>query len=359
MSLQSAYDVDLALICHYSLSSDRRKMLPFAMIWEDATPLGYAVEHSTNYIQPITRGLARQHRFIIKDQLLNYDLFINFEDDMVIKKSAVNYFWETSMQIQREQSQARSNLLDYYGAVEMKRHFYGELTKHQWERLIPGWIRVEAALPKFKQRHRSTDKVVDWETSCCHLHLENTNERRSESVPTRDLLYWETDIAALGVRQLPTIGWSALQAGTREDYYSDPNYIVGRFGGEETGNSNWLNNQGGWMGTAAQIHMWHSKLCRMPFLPPLGFDDGLGSQSVEYWSGGISLVGVNSCNLQRIIPMSSFGDALLYHASNNKQGQAVVQARSPSRTIVDLYRQLKHLISDAERKKQEEIEDMA
>lgn len=62
----------------------------------------------------------------------------------------------------------------------------------------------------------------------------------------------------------------------------------------------------------------------LPFLSPYDLPhyrfDGLDMRSVEYWSGGIQLVGVNACNLQRIITMDpdGFSKHLLYHTSNNK-----------------------------------------
>ena len=52
--------------------------------------------------------------------------------------------------------------------------------------------------------------------------------------------------------------------------------------------------------------------------------DGLDTRSVEYWSGGIQLSGIQSCNMQRIMTLDpdGFSRHLLYHTSNNKQRQA-------------------------------------
>jgi hypothetical protein len=76
------YQVDTYLIAHYSLSPSRlnllRESLPASVglqVWDDACPLGYPrpSEGSTDYIVNITRALARQHRYVIKDKFAYYD----------------------------------------------------------------------------------------------------------------------------------------------------------------------------------------------------------------------------------------------------------------------------------------------
>jgi len=41
---------------------------------------------------------------------------------------------------------------------------------------------------------------------------------------------------------------------------------------------------------------------------------------VEFWSGGLQIVGLRGCNMQRFVRLDadSFGKSLLYHYSNNK-----------------------------------------
>jgi hypothetical protein len=68
--VDAGYAVDSYLRAHYTLSPIRLQQLRNALpvstgleVWDGATPLGYAVEHSVEKIQPITRALARQHRY--------------------------------------------------------------------------------------------------------------------------------------------------------------------------------------------------------------------------------------------------------------------------------------------------------
>jgi hypothetical protein len=67
------YDVDLFLVCHYTLRPEREGLVRAALppgvgleIWNDATPLGYKTD-SEPFTKLINRTehLARQHRFVI------------------------------------------------------------------------------------------------------------------------------------------------------------------------------------------------------------------------------------------------------------------------------------------------------
>jgi hypothetical protein len=80
--LTSGYQVDTYLIAHYSLSQTRfnllRESLPASVglqVWDDACPLAYPrpSEGPANYVVNITRALARQHRYVIKDKFAYYD----------------------------------------------------------------------------------------------------------------------------------------------------------------------------------------------------------------------------------------------------------------------------------------------
>lgn len=80
--LTFGYQVDTYLIAHYSLSQSRfnllRQSLPESVglqVWDDACPFGYPrpSEGSTDRVINITRALARQHRYVIKDKFAHYD----------------------------------------------------------------------------------------------------------------------------------------------------------------------------------------------------------------------------------------------------------------------------------------------
>mmetsp|Transcript_35904 Transcript_35904/g.74660 ORF Transcript_35904/g.74660 Transcript_35904/m.74660 type:complete len:527 (-) Transcript_35904:1165-2745(-) len=399
-------EVTVYFICHYKLSNRRyqelRRALPASIqlyVWDNATPIGYAKDNEdvvpNNQVDVITRALARQHRFIIKDLLLKYDMFVAFEDDMLIKGEHVAYYQQTTQQLYDLRFNAPKSL------PTDQTLFYGPMTQMMLRRMLPGFIRVEVApsadwQPK-RQRHNPQANSFphipidyDWNLNgadssqqarldpsiCCH----RPPNGQSQSSPTiEQLRYWETSIKALGVRQMPDKSWVLLQAGNDERLYPDLNLRIGEFWtgqnheteyfGEEAERPNrssgdYLNNQGGWMATRRQIIEWHTERCFGGFLPPYAapqfLDDGLATATVEFWSGGIELVGIKACNLQRMIPLDppTFSHALLYHTSNNKQRQKYVQHRFAGTHIQAFWGQLNAIRKNAETQKRHEIEQL-
>ena len=79
--------------------------------------------------------------------------------------------------------------------------------------------------------------------------------------------------------------------------------------------------------------------------------DGLGMETVEFWSGGIQIAGVMACNLQRFIPLQPeiFSRHLLYHSSNNKQRQKNLRYRFSVQSINQFWGQLNTIKKEAER----------
>jgi hypothetical protein len=80
------YHVDVFLISAFELRPEReqhiRERLPNGVgfeVWDDACPMVYEAKHSENKVIDNTRALARQHRYVIKDKLPYYDLFLAFE----------------------------------------------------------------------------------------------------------------------------------------------------------------------------------------------------------------------------------------------------------------------------------------
>lgn len=328
-----------------------------------------------------TRGLARQHRYVIKDHFLHYDVFVSFEDDMLIQGAHVSHFVELTEQLYLLRQEAPDRLPSK-GRVAAGSHYHGPLTKHQYMRLVPGFFRVEAALPGWKPHQENLyERIpIDYEWNgatnvtldplCCQVSPETANHHIPYGPTADDLYFWETSIDALGVRNMPDdagIGWVLMQAGNSpEGSFRDSNYIVGEYWSgldhyfdqprQPRTKGRYLNNQGGWMATPRQLFEWHTIWCPgSGFLPPYDpkeFNyDGLDSQSVEYWSGGIHIVGPKSCNLQRIIPLEPdmFAKHLLYHTSNNKQRQDSVQHRFSSRSIHQFWGQLNTVRKNAER----------
>jgi len=96
--INQGWSVDVYLICGFeTLQSNRRQMIQDALpsnvgleVWEDAMPYYYdrkfngQLKHGeTSSIELASHGLSRQHRYVVKDKLLEYDFFTAFEDDMV------------------------------------------------------------------------------------------------------------------------------------------------------------------------------------------------------------------------------------------------------------------------------------
>ncbi len=117
------------------------------------------------------------------------------------------------------------------------------------------------------------------------------------------------------------------------------------------------------MATRRQIVEWHADRCVGGFLPPYPVRgqsaDGLGSESVEFWSGGLQIAGMMSCNLQRVITLEpgGFSRQLLYHTSNNKQRQQNVRHRFSSRSINQFWGQLNTIRKNAEKAMKEELQE--
>jgi hypothetical protein len=70
------------IVCHFIMEPDRlaliRQALPASVAldyWDDATPLGYDTGREPFVkMENRTLHLARQHRFVVKDRLLDYDM---------------------------------------------------------------------------------------------------------------------------------------------------------------------------------------------------------------------------------------------------------------------------------------------
>jgi len=296
--MESGYKVDVHLISHFLLRPERydelRKALPSDIgleVWDEATPLGYVLESSTTKIENITRALARQHRYVIKEKLLDYDIFVNFEDDMLIKGDHVRNFVEVTNELYRLRQEAPEQLNSNYTPDAMLKVFHGPMTKTQLKRMIPGFIRVEAALPGWEpigmnlyeqipiDRQWNGSSVSPDPSICCHVSKETANDHIPQAPRVEDLYFWETSIDALGVRKMPQqnfsneLDWVLLLATSISnpigDYWSGdgesayfgdkprPDRVKGRY----------LNNQGGWMATRWQLFEWHQRLCRGGFLP--------------------------------------------------------------------------------------------
>jgi hypothetical protein len=229
--------------------------------------------------------LARQHRYVVKDQLHNYDYFLAMEDDMYVSRQHINYQLEwmkrlrqwTKLAKERERNDAANTTTASASTSTSGTHFFQHrthnnnnndwqhaLTSAQLERLRPGFIRVEVL-----QSPLSTPPLPDGNTIilpsnsvttsieqrfdptiCCqrpNRTTSSTSTRTTTTTTTRkkakvlqstDLVIWESGILGLGVRQIPDSHsnsnsnsnsdnpWVALLPGPRAKYVV-PQYWTG------------------------------------------------------------------------------------------------------------------------------------
>jgi hypothetical protein len=361
------YQVDVVLICAYQLRPEREQLirdsLPFGVgfqVWDDAAPLGYDNRNSKNKVIDNTRALARQHRYVIKDKLFHYDIFLAFEDDMRITGPHVQHYLQMSAEIDRLRDQAPTTLPDLPENLDdyQQTKFHGQMTRQQLSRVVPGFIRVEVLLNDTQHGAQQESQIlpipmdydypdhggvrhVDPEI-CCHVHM-TPNIATPKTPAASDLVMWETNVKAFSLRQLPPgsdfLDWAVLMMGPGKrldetekigGYWSGREGAFGKDAERPSGGSpELIAQQGGWMATRDQIARMNSGLCQGSFLPP--FDqptyqgDGQESMNVEFWSGSYQFfTGVKGgCNMQRIISLhpDHFSKHLLYHVANNKQLQ--------------------------------------
>lgn len=332
--IQAGYGVDVYLIAHYTVSNARRNELVTHLqlaslsshdepaevgleIWDDATPIGYSYENSADRVMLHTRGLSRQHRYVIKDKFMHYDLFVNFEDDMLVRGPHVDQYVRVTDALYDLRLFAASSSSSSISVSEALDSFYGPMTNQQLARTIPGFMRVEVALPDFvpptrsKLRHNQIPVDLMWNSSsssaidsgtkeggidpsiCCHVSSETATDQIPQSPGNNELYFWEMNLESMGVRRMPdenetllpasslVLDWVLLLGGSNNEVWSDPLYIVGDYW---TGRGpqyyfgksrerpdrrlgEYLNNQGGWMATKRQIVEWHARWCRGGFLP--------------------------------------------------------------------------------------------
>ena len=384
--LRFGYEVDVFIVAFYKMTRFDliRNSLPPNVnltVWDEAAPISYKgneYEKEDARLFLNTLGLARQHRFVIKDHLLQYDLFCNFEDDMMIKGDHVSNYLQMTKELYRLRATAPEHGAELQNTWRSD-NFFGPLSKEQLKRTFPGFIRVEALLD---EEHYGTQKELDPipiqdrpdvdPKPCCHLYnTSSANANRPAAPLSNKLFLWETTAKVLGVRHMPedsSLKWVLMQRGphnrglkqdedfTISDYWSNRDHYFE--GGRQLGNSfRGINNQGGWMATRQQIWEWHTEVCPGGFLPPYDAPnynhDGLDLRNVEWWSGGLSLfTKFHSCNMQRLISLepSQFSRHLLYHSANNKQRQLAWKNHTMIK-VNDFYAQLLTVKKNAQREK--------
>lgn len=384
------WHVDVYLILGYKeLRPERRRLVEDVLppgtgleVWEDATPLHYPSKAmrggkagGPQKLAVASHGLSRQHRYVIKDKLMQYDFFACFEDDMRINAGHVSNFLEMSAGIEELRLGAEAG-------EDGRAHVTGEsrrdpanrgrpsdgapvgndvvddaVSADQLRRVLPGFVRVEVVDRREGRAggERLSAAVLDkptyisevpvhagWEgkdgwtidpLACCEE--DPPGRGRMPPLPlAEDVVLWETNVGAAGVRRYPEpIGWvAAMPVEDKADvgsYWSGEGEILGTNVSRPRRLDATLGQQAGWMATRSQIEYFHLEACPGGFLPP--FDDAhwdgdsLKRHAVEFWSGGFQLFG--QCKLNRVLSLDPdrYSKQLLYHTANNKQGTLKTQ----------------------------------
>jgi hypothetical protein len=309
--MAKGYHVDVFIVSHYTMTRPEilREALPAEVnvrYWDNAGPISYKPDKRDDPNAKLwhnTLALARQHRFVVKDNLFDYDMFLNFEDDMIIHGDMVEHHLRMTKTLFKLRETAPEEVPN-----SQLRSFYGPLTKDQLKRCYPGLLRVEVLLdeetygtqPELDAVPVASHPDID-PRSCCHLSDFAASEKRPQRPGSDKLFLWETNIIALGVRHIEGLGWVTLLRGPRKregeeglvlsDYWSGTKKYFGKDKRPSPGSFGHINNQGGWMGTRQQIWEWHTEICLGGFLPP--FDSphynwvGFPSSSVLYQSSSL------------------------------------------------------------------------
>jgi hypothetical protein len=293
--LQHGYAVDVYLVAHYVLQPHRMQLIKDALprnvgfdVWNDAAPIGYDTGSNkpNRKLENRTLHLARQHRFVIKEKLLQYDIFVVFEDDMLIMADHINHYVAVTNELSRlEELAPMDNSIPKENALQQ---YYGTMTKGQLRRMIPGFMRVEVLTDEenypaqsntgpipvdlqFTSDTTTADTTVPQTVnakSCCYISDHLSNEKRPSQPQSDQLMIWETNVLPLGIRQMPNdswLQWVVLQRGPNQgelnhteiigDYWSNRN--MDYYGTKQTRpppqEFKYINNMGGWMATREQL----------------------------------------------------------------------------------------------------------
>ena len=264
----------------------------------------------------------------------------------------VQHFMQMSNELEKLQQQApaviKGEIPENMDPMAMR--FFGQMTKDQMKRLVPGFIRVEVLVDEAQYGAQSKlDPInVDHQypglakeqhvdpSVCCHA---SNFKGTPATPPPDDVIIWETAAKALGLRHVAGsdwLDWLVLLPGPGKKMKKNElmgSYWTGRDGAfpderyPTGGMPDLIAQQGGWMATRKQLVRLDQGLCMSHFLPPFErpeyYEDGQQSMNVEYWSGGYQyFTGVRGgCNMQRVVSLKHFSKHLLYHTANNKQKQ--------------------------------------
>ena len=436
---EHGFRVDVFLVLGYKMDEKKVRLLEQSLplgvgleIWHDAQAIFKLRPHHER-VKLVPKSLARQHRFVVKDKLFEYDVFAAMEDDMLIRGNHVAYYvnqtrrlqelWQVAPELGGTTDYATNGSINIDSTESNPLHQHQrQLSRKQIARLRPAFLRVEvlerdkkgggsgggggvSTKNKKKNKNNINDDMEDSKSThqdqtqihldpvpvadqsrvdpfpCCGRSVVDTNNQGPIEMPTvtvgtikqqepqermdrirypprsktRDttnttrLMIWETSVAAMRVRYIPSIGWVALLDGPSGLSANEhipgftPPFEFDRKPESPT-DPRFAAQSGGWIMTQRQIMEASLSHCKGGFLPPFDqsvfpYDALHGYMStVEFFSGGMQLwQRPSGCNLQRYIVLDDFSKHLLYHTSDNKQHSIDMERRVKA---TDMYGQL-------------------
>ena len=316
LSPPSPYFVDVHFVLGYEMSVADREYVASLL------PPGVGVSYSRPDLvhadgesgEPREHGmlLARYHRDVVKENLEDYDLFVCFEDDMSVGRGVVDNYLELSRQID-DLKRAAPEGEGSYGDCDKEGGNIGEISREQYERMVPGFMRAEVAHAKVK------DSDVEEGIKCC-------------DIKRQEVVMWESSPVTFRLREVEGLGAPGQPVGflpvALQSFDKDVGATRVAPRPKTNGDASVFSIGAGWMATQEQVKRFE-KLCdKHGFLPPFrGFNELKANQ--EFWLGGFQMYNERSgCALQRVVRMDAegFEKSLVYHISNNKQA-AIDEAR--------------------------------
>jgi hypothetical protein len=333
------WDVHVVLITAYPISPSQRSFLSERIpphvrwtVWDGACPLGYSHDDDRT-LRENCHALARQHRYVIKDQLLQHDVFIALDDTVRVTARHVQQYLRLSHELEDWRSAVSGPVLGTDGAVTTT-----VLSKHQLDRLAPVVIPVQKRGNESRgmPRLRASSDVEP----CCNHGNWNPGD---ELISSRDYVFQQSNLfqpsklhlfrpavdpphntttASEGIFVLSNMDTPRLEFMRLSPFPSVPT------------------RSGGWMATQVQLVRWDGDLCLGPLLPPWGettFPKDGFSLNAEYWLGGFQTLAKIDCPWQRLVDLGHIVDHLWYQIESGYD-------RGHWTAVADLVRTRKHVL---------------
>ena len=238
----------------------------------------------------------------------------------------------------------------------MKNHrriwqYWGNITWDQLDHIFPGFLRVEVLTDAERLTQGSvgpipvSHRALPDPRICCHGKHVGLGGKLAPQYPhSNQLVIWETAIAALSIRKMPShsrfLDWVALLKikGTSTllaGYWTGsggallPDFDRKPLSMED----GYIGQPAGWMATWREIMDLENRVCKdfsflLPYHAPRIRNDGIawGTDSVEFWSGGLQMWGANVRRTAACI----IGPATVFKTLDLSHGKQQTKGDTPS-----------------------------